>query len=369
MFWNSFVSIFRKEFLHMTRDRGTLRFAVIMPVFQLALFGSLDTTVRNLPTVVVDQDRSTASREIIDGLRATGTLEVTAITSDSHVARDELATGTARVGIVIPPDFHDAVAKGSGADLLVLIDGSDSTASAQALAAVNGLVAQRNLSAVRVVSNRAPPLSAHPIILFNPDGRTANFIIPGLVAILLQMAAIALASSAIVRERERGTLEQLLVTPIDPLALILGKLAPYLFFGLGQMALILTIMRFVFGVVIRGSVPFLFVIATIYLFALLALALFVSSRAATQQEAFQVSQLIVLPSIFLSGYVFPFAGLPRVLQIIGQCLPATHMVAIMRGVVLREAGFMQMLPHVLALVLMSIVLIAVSARSFRKVAM
>ncbi len=368
MFWNSFLSIMRKEFLHMTRDAGTLRFAVIMPVFQLALFGSIDQTVKHLPTVVVDQDRSTASREIIDGLRASATLTITKVTSNPHEARDDMAAGTARVGVVIPPDFHDDVAKGSGAELLVLIDGSDSAASAQALAAVNGLVATKNLASVQAVTTRAPPFSAHPIILFNPDGRTANYIIPGLVAVLLQMAAIALASSAIVRERERGTLEQLLVTPIDPMGLILGKLVPYLVFGLGQMGLILFIMRFAFGVVIRGSLPFLFLIATIYLIALLAMALFVSSRAATQQEAFQVSQLIVLPSIFLSGYIFPFAGLPRILQVIGLCLPATHMIAIMRGVVLREANLTEMMPHVLALVAMSVVLIGVSVRSFRKVA-
>lgn len=366
MFWSSFLSIARKEVLHMTRDASTLRFAVIMPIFQLGLFGSLDTTVRNLPTVVVDQDRSTASREIIDGLRASGTLSITHVTSNEHEARDEMAAGTARVGVVIPPDFHDATARGSGADLLVLIDGSDSTASAQALGAVNGLVSQRNLARVQK-TGLAPPLSAHPIILYNPDGRTANFIIPGLVAVLLQMAAIALASSAIVRERERGTLEQLLVTPIDPMGLVLGKLFPYLFFGLFQMGMILFIMRFAFGVVIRGSLPFLFLIATLYLVALLAMALFVSSRAATQQEAFQVSQLIVLPSIFLSGYIFPFAGLPKILQVIGLCLPATHMIAIMRGVVLREANLAQMLPHVLALIAMSVILIGVSVRGFRKV--
>ena len=156
-------------------------------------------------------------------------------------------------------------------------------------------------------------VSAQPIILFNPDGRTANYIIPGLVAILLQIAAMVLAAVAIVREREQGTLEQLLVTPINPLGLMLGKLAPYLVIGLVEMALILTLMRFGFGVPIHGSLVFLFGMALIYLFALLALGLFISTRAQTQMQAQQMAQMLLLPSIFLSGYIFPVAGLPRVL--------------------------------------------------------
>jgi ABC-2 type transport system permease protein len=367
MFWNAFVSVFRKEVLHMLRDGATIRFALAIPIFQLLLFGSIDQTVRHVPTVVVDQDRSSASRAFIDKLEATGTFDVTHLTSRQRAARDDLAAGRARVGVVVPPDFHRDRARGEGAQVLVLIDGSDSTVSAQALAAVNGLVAQANVEAVGM-EGRALPLSAQPIILYNPDGRTANFIIPGLVAILMQLSAIALAATAIVRERERGTLEQLLVSPIDPLALILGKLAPYLVFGLGQMAMILALMRYAFGVPIRGSVLFLFVMAVVYLFCLLSLALFISARARTQNEAFQMSQLFVLPSIFLSGYIFPFSGLPVALQAVGLMFPATHMIRIMRGVVLREATFEQLLPSVAALVVMSVVLVFFSARSFRKVA-
>jgi len=212
------------------------------------------------------------------------------------------------------------------------------------------------------------PLAAQPIVLFNPDGRTANYIIPGLIAILLQLVAIVLVAIALVRERERGTLEQLLVTPVNPLGLMMGKLMPYLILGLGEMALVLFLMRFGFGVPIRGSVLFLFVIATIYLFSLLAIGLFVATQAQTQAAAFQRAQMLFLPSIFLSGYIFPFSGLPKILQVIGEMLPATHMIAIMRGVVLRNAGFMELLPNVIALVLMSAALVGVSVRRFKKVA-
>ena len=366
--WNSFVAVFQKEFLHIFRDRGTLIAAFSIPVFQLILFGFIDQTVRYLPTVVVDQDHSVQSREFMDQLHATGTFEIVRVTPNPHEARDEITSGRARVGVVIPPDFHDKRSRGAEAKILVLIDGSDSTASAQALASINGLVANITLQDLSRSANARQPLSAQPIILFNPDGRTANYIIPGLVAILLQIVAMVLAAVAIVRERERGTLEQLLVTPIHPLGLMLGKLGPYLFIGLGEMALILALMRFGFSVPIRGNLVFLFIMATIYLFALLALGLFISTRAQTQSQAQQLAQMFLLPSIFLSGYIFPSEGLPRALFVIGEFLPATHMVAIMRGVVLRDAGLSELLPHVLALVAISAILVWMSVRRFHKVA-
>jgi ABC-2 type transport system permease protein len=366
--WSSFLSVFRKEFLHIFRDRGTLVAAFSIPVFQLILFGFIDQTVRNLPTVVVDQDRSPDSRELMDQLRASGTFHVTRVTFNPHEARTEIIAGRARVGVVIPPDYHDKRSRGLNAKVLVLIDGSDSNASAQALASVNGLIAQDNLTQVTRLAGAPQPQSAQPIILFNPDGRTANYIIPGLVAILVQIVAMMLAAVAIVREREKGTLEQLLVTPINPTGLMLGKLGPYLFIGLAEMAMILFLMRFGFGVPIRGNLLFLFGMAIIYLSALLALGLFVSTNAQTQSQAQQMAQMFLLPSIFLSGYIFPFEGLPIVLQLIGRCLPATHMVAIMRGVVLRDAGPLELLPNVLALLVISAVLVTLSARRFKKVA-
>lgn len=370
-FWSSFVAIFRKEFLHITRDRSTLAVALSIPIFQMVLFGFIDQTVRDVPMVVVDQDETRASRELINQLRATGTFQVTRVTPNPRQAREDITAGRARVGVVVPPDYHDKRAHGSGAKVLVLIDGSDSTVSAQALAAVTGLAL--NVSLEEVSAGHGPvadaPLSTQPIILFNPDGRTANYIIPGLVAIMLQIVAIVLTAIALVRERERGTLEQLLVTPIDPLGLMLGKLAPYLVIGIVETGAILAVMRFGFAVPIRGNLVFLFAMALIYLFALLSLGLFISTRTQTQAQAQQMAQFFFLPSIFLSGYIFPTAGLPWPLFAIGRILPATHMIEIMRGVVLRDAGPRELLPNVLALVVISILLVWASVRSFRKVAL
>jgi ABC-2 type transport system permease protein len=370
-FWDSFSAIFQKEFVHMRRDRSTFVMALMIPIFQLVLFGFIDQTVSNLPTVVVDQDETHYARELMDKLRATHTFKITHVTPDPRAAREDIAAGRARVGVVIPPDFHDTRAVGSGSKILVLIDGSDSTVSAQALAAVNGVASDENIQAtnekIQTGATLPPPaLSIQPIILFNPDGRTANYIIPGLIAILLQIVAIVLTAISIVREREKGTLEQLLVTPIDPLGLMLGKLAPYLFVGIFEMALILFAMRFGFSVPIRGNLLFLFAMALVYLFALLSIGLAISTRAQTQAQAQQMAQMFLLPSIFLSGYIFPQNGLPFVLRWIGRFLPATHMIEIMRGVVLREAGPLQLWPNVAALVAISVLMVAMSVRNFKK---
>ena len=240
---SSFRAVFRKEVLHIRRNRGVLIVTVMMPVMQMLLFGFIDQTVHDVPTVVVDQDRSVQSRELMDELRATKTFDIQHITTSTDVARGAIIRGNASVGVVIPPDYNNRRSRNQPAKILVLIDGSDSTVSAGALAAINGIVATDNLEVLTHDARGGMPLSAQPIILFNPEGRTANYIIPGLVAILMQMIAIFLASGSVVRERERGTMEQLMVTPVDPLGLMLGKVAPYLFLGLGETALILAIMR------------------------------------------------------------------------------------------------------------------------------
>jgi ABC-2 type transport system permease protein len=367
--WTSFLAIFRKEILHIQRNKAVLFLAVMLPLMQLTMYGFIDQTVHDEPTVVVDQDRSVQSRELIDQLQATKTFAIKIVTSDPQVARAEIIAGRAGVGIVIPPDYHDKRARNVSAKILVLIDGSDSIVSSGALAAANGVIANQNLELVGRDPRAGTPLAAQPIILFNPEGRTANFIIPGLVAVILQMIAVMLAAGSIVREREQGTMEQLLVTPVDPVGLMLGKVVPYLFVALADTAMILALMRFAFGVPIRGSLLFLFAIMVLYLSALLALGLYISTTAATQQEAQQKVQMLFLPSIFLSGYLFPLNGMPIILQIIGQILPTTHMVAIMRGIVLRNAGPLDLVPHVLALIAFAVIMIWLSVRKVTKISL
>jgi len=256
---------------------------------------------------------------------------------------------------------------GQPADFLVVIDGSDSTISSQALAAANGVALSRSISELAEKAGAKDlPIRTHPLLLFNPDSRTANLLIPGLVAILLTFSGTILAAFAIVRERERGTLEQLMVTPASPIAVMLGKLLPYLVLAFIQLLFVLFLMVVVFRVPIHGSLPLLLALATIYIFALLSLGLLVSSRARTQMEAIQGAQAFLLPSIMLSGYIFPISSLPGPLRLVSKILPATHFIAIARGIIIRGAAFPDLWRSVVALIVIAVVLVGASTRAFHK---
>jgi ABC-2 type transport system permease protein len=300
------MAVLRKESLHIRRDVGTLRFALIVPVFQLVLFGLIDTNVRHVPTAVFDQSRTSESRALVRDFVNTSYFDVTKFVGSRDALRDEIVAGRASVGIEIPPDFARRRLQGSPADFLVLIDGSDSSVSSQTLAAANGVALFRSLDQLRTSAGvRDMPFQVFPLLLFNPDSRTANLLIPGLVAILLTFSGTLLATFSIVRERERGTMEQLMVTPVSPVGVVLGKLLPYLGLGFVQLLLVLTLMRWVFGVPIHGNIFLLLGLSFVYLFALLSLGLLVSSWARTQMESVQIAQMFLLPSIMLSGHLSP----------------------------------------------------------------
>ncbi|HYX22357.1 MAG TPA: ABC transporter permease, partial [Thermoanaerobaculia bacterium] len=314
-----FWPVFRKEMVQMIRDRGSLRFALLTPAFQLILFGLIDMNVRHVRTVVYDQSRTAQSRELLNDFVNTSYFDIVAEVGSHEALREYIVAGRASVGVEVPPDYARRRLNEQPADFLVLIDGSDSTISSQALAAANGVALSRSVNELaQRAGTKDIPIRPHPLLLFNPDSRTANLLIPGLVAILLTFSGTLLAAFAIVRERERGTLEQLMVTPASPIAVILGKLLPYLVLAFVQLLFVLFLMVVVFKVPIHGSLPLLLGLSTIYLFALLSLGLLVSSRARTQMEAIQGAQAFLLPSIMLSGYFFPMSALPTPLRWIGQ---------------------------------------------------
>ena len=362
-----FAAVLRKEGIQMFRDKGTLRFSLMVPIFQLVLFGLIDTNVRHVPTVIFDQSRSPESRALVDDFTNTSYFEVVGYAPSRAALREEIVAGRASVGIEVPPDFDEKRLRSQSASFLVLIDGSDSSISAQTLGAANGVALNRSLAEIRdKMGVRDFPLEARPTLLFNPDSRSANLLIPGLIAILLTFSGTLLSAYAIVRERERGTLEQLMVTPASPLAVVLGKILPYLVLAFVQLLLVLALMTWVFRVPIHGSIPLLLGLAVIYLFALLSLGLLVSSRAKTQMEATQIAQMVLLPSIMLSGYIFPLSSLPAPLRAAAQILPATHFIAISRGIIIRGASFQDLWSHVAALLVIAAVLVAGSARAFQK---
>ncbi len=362
-----FRPVLRKEAMQMIRDRGTLRFALLVPAFQLVLFGLIDTNVRSIRTVVFDQSRTEESRLLIRDLVNTSFFEIAGYAPSHAALRESVVAGRASVAVEIPPDYARRRLNRQPADVLVMIDGSDSSISSQALAAANGLALSESILDLAQRAGAADlSIRVHPVLLFNPDSRSANLLIPGLVAILLTFSGTLLAAFAIVRERERGTLEQLMVTPASPVAVVLGKLLPYLALAFLQLVFVLALMVLVFRVPIHGSLPLLLGLAVVYLFALLALGLLVSSWARTQMEAIQIAQMFLLPSIMLSGYIFPMTSLPGPLRYVAQILPATHFIAIARGIIIRGADFVDLWRNVAALLAIALVLVAGSTRAFHK---
>jgi ABC-2 type transport system permease protein len=362
-----FFPVLKKEAVQMLRDRGTLGFALLIPAFQLVMFGLIDTNVKHVRTVVFDQSRTQASRELATDFVNTSYFDIVEQAPSRAALREAIVAGRASVGVEIPPDYGRRRVNGQPADILVLIDGSDSSLSGQALAAANGMTLARSLTELAARAGvKDLAIRTHPILLFNPDSRSANLLIPGLVAILLTFSGTLLAAFAIVRERERGTLEQLMVTPASPVAVVLGKLLPYLALAFVQLLFILFLMTVVFRVPIHGNLGLLLGLSIVYLFALLALGLLVSSWARTQMEAIQIAQMFLLPSIMLSGYIFPLSSLPGPLRVFAQVLPATHFIAIARGIIIRGATFGDLWHNVAALLAIALVLLAGSTRAFHK---
>ncbi len=362
-----FLAVLKKEARQMIRDKGTLRFTLLLPAFQLVLFGLIDTNVKHVRTVVLDFSRTEESRTLVRDLTNTSFFDVIEYAPSRDAMRERIVAGRASVGLEIPPDYARRRLNRQPADVLVLIDGSDSSISGQALAAANGLTLSESLGELLARAGaRDLPVRAHPLFLFNPDSRSANLLIPGLVAILLTFSGTLLAAYAIVRERERGTLEQLMVTPASPIGVILGKLLPYLALGFVQLVFILLLMTLVFRVPIHGSLALLIALSFVYLFALLSLGLLISSWSKTQMEATQLAQMFLLPSIMLSGYIFPLSSIPGPLRYVSKILPATHFIAIARGIIIRGATFTDLWRSVAALAAIAVVLLAGSTRAFKK---
>jgi ABC-2 type transport system permease protein len=362
---NGFWAIFRKEITQMLRDRGTLMFAFAVPVFELILFGVIDMNPKNIPTVVFDQSRTQESRRLLDQFRNTSYLQITQAAYSHAEMERVIVAGHAQVGVEIPPDYARDLQLNRTANVLVLIDGSDSSIASSALNAANGVVLSNNVERL-LASTKVMPVATHPVMLFNPDMRSANLLIPGLIAILLTFSGTILSAFAIVKERERGTLEQLMVTPVSPMAVVVGKLLPYLMLAYAQLIVIVFLMNVLFRVPIHGSLTLLMLLSPVYLLALLSVGLLVSSQAKTQMEAMQKAMGVMLPSVLLSGYVFPISALPAPLKVISRLLPATYYIQIARGIVIRGANFEDLWQPVAALLALSVILIAASARAFKK---
>jgi ABC-2 type transport system permease protein len=358
----------RKEFLQMRRDRLTLGLMFGVPVAQLLMFGyAIQTDVRHIPTVVVDESRTPASRDIIAALENTGNFRIVAHGDGRPALDSAFARGDAQAGIVIPNDYSRNLGRGTTAAIQVIVDASDPLASQSALAAAAGVGQARNLTILAAAAGRTSlPVDVRIRPRYNPGLRSPNYIVPGLVGLILTMTMVLITAMAIVRERERGTLEQLIVTPITKTELMLGKIAPYIGVGLFQMSAVLILGRFVFDVPLVGSIWLLYGISLVFIVVSLSLGLFISTLVQTQQQAIQVSFFFMLPSILLSGFMFPRQAMPEFFQWLGLLLPLTPFLEVLRGILLKGVGLEALWPQTLLLAGFAVGLITLAVRRFHK---
>ena len=357
-----------KELLQLRRDRLTLAMMVMLPLFQIVLFGwAIDTDVRHIPTTVLDQDNTAESRELARSLMATGSCDFVGAVRDPQELSHALRSGRAKVGLVIPARYAERLALGRPASVQLVVDGSDPQSVASATSAAGGLVAQRAVGLLLArTGGREAPLTLESTTWYNPDLRSAVNIVPGLVGVILTMTMVMLTAMAIARERERGTLEQLVVSPIRRTELIIGKILPFVVIGYIQMTLVLTAGRVVFDVPVVGSLPLLYALSFAFIAANLALGLFFSTLAKTQQQAMQMSFFFILPNILLSGFMFPREGMPKPAQWLSEVLPLTHFLRIIRGIALRGAGFEDFHGELTRLAVILCVLVTLASLRFRK---
>ena len=355
--------ICRKEFTHIVRDPGTLFFALLLPLLQLFMFGyAVDTNVRQITTAVLDESHTQESRELVAKLAASDVFRMVETVQSDDALYGAIRSAKVRVGVKIPYDYARRLQNGSTATVLVLVDGSDSTVAGQAVNGATGVALEESLS--RVVGGANLPIDIRPSVLYNPSTRSANFFIPGLIAILLQAMIILLIALSLVRERERGTLEQLTMTPVKPLGLMVGKMIPYGVLGFCELCIILIIMQVVFRVPIHGSWLLLLALSVPFLLVVLGIGLVISTRAQSQAEAFQLAMGMILPSVFLSGYIFMIDTMPAVFRVVSRVIPATYYIQILRGIILRGAGFRDLWLQALVLTAMGVIAILLAAWKF-----
>jgi ABC-2 type transport system permease protein len=367
-------SIALKELLQLLRDRMTLAMMAALPVLQLLLFGyAIDTDVRHIPTVVYDQDATAFSRDVARSLQATGYYDLVGEVRGYGEIERALRSGAARVALVVPPQAARDKGRGATVKLQLVVDGSDPQTVGSAINSAAGLAASRSaeLAVDRAGVSGMPWLAGagvqiEPTTWFNPEQKTAIYIVPGLVGVLLTMTMVMLTAMAIARERERGTLEQLIVSPLRRGELIVGKILPYVVIGYVQMTLILLVGKVVFDVPLVGSIPLLYLLALLFIAANLALGLFFSTLARTQQQAMQLSFFFLLPNILLSGFMFPWDAMPELARVLSQALPNTHFLRIVRGIVLKGATLGDLATELIWLGGIFLVLVVLASFRFQK---
>jgi ABC-2 type transport system permease protein len=374
MFTTRLFSLIRKEFIQILRDPRTLALTFLQPVVMLFLLGYAATNdVRNVSLAVYDQDKTTASRALLDAYRAADYFRLDYDVASEAEIRTLIDTGQARAAIIIPPGYGRKLAAGEVAQVAFVIDGSDPTIAGTALstASLIGQAKATKLMAERLTARGLAQVVQMPVevrtrVWYNPDLVSANYMIPAMIGLILQFLTTILTSTAIVRERERGTIEQLIVTPIRSWELVVGKLTPYVLIAFLDTLEILILGVLLFHIPINGDISLLLVLAGVFLVSSLGIGLFISTISNTQQEAMMAAMFIMLPSIFLSGFFFPLAAMPVWLQAVSYVIPLRYFLVIVRGIIIKGVGVEALWPEVVALCIFAVVIMGSAAGRFRK---
>lgn len=364
-----FSAIFYKELIQLRRDPATLVVMFLIPIIQLTIFGyAVDMDVKDFTTVVYNLDQRHESRLLLEHFENSQFFQIIHEARSDDDMMQALVSGKAKVGIKIPPDYSNRLQRGEQATILVMIDGSDSTIGMRALNVAQSLGLRESLLRNGIVAN-SPQLFAVDVrvrMLFNQDMKSANFMVPGLVGIIMQIVTLFLTAFALVREKERGTWEQLLVSPVSRGGLVMGKLIPYAIIGFLETMSVVAIMYFIFQVPIRGSLMLLMSLSVVFLLCALSMGILISAMAENQTQAMQFAFLMTMPSILLSGFIFPRETMPLGIYALSFLIPVTYFLEVLRGIVIRGAGFMELWDEAVILCLFWFVLMALSVRTFKK---
>jgi len=365
-----FGAVLYKEFIQMRRDRITFGMMIGLPIIQLFLFGfAINADPRNLPTLVEMGDNGPLSRAVIAGMQNSSYFAFKGAVSGVGEGEEALRRGTANFVVVIPADFERDVVRGNKPEILVAADASDPSATGGAVAALSGIVnvaIAETLTGPPAQQAGSAPFSMVVHREYNPEGKTSTNIVPGLLAIILSMTMVMITAVAIVKETERGTMEMLIATPVKPLEVMLGKILPYVFVGYVQTAVFLAAASLVFGVPFEGSVWAFFLGFNLFIVVNLALGFLISTAAKSQMQAMQLSFFTILPSILLSGFMFPFAGMPGWAQFIGQAVPATHFLRVVRKVMLKGGEVADVTGELWALLAILVVIAVIAMLRYRQ---
>jgi ABC-2 type transport system permease protein len=359
-------SVARKEVVHIRRDPATMFFALAIPIIELFMLGyAIDTNVRHIRTVVYDQCKTQESAILLREFVTSEDFDIVGDVYSDEELHEAIVSGKAKVGIKIPEDYSRRLEAGQTAQVLIKVDGSESSVAGEALNVSNAIALRESLNRL-LPDNKPFPIDARPQILFNPDTRSPNFFIPGLMVVMCQMMASMLTTTSIVREKEIGTMEQLFMTPVKAREVMIGKMTPYIGLTFLEFTMIALLMWLVFQVPIHGSIFTLLCIALPFILTMLGVGLFISARASSREAAGQMVMGSLMPSIFLSGYVFPVDSMPWIFRQLSQIFPTTWLIDAARGVILRGAGWKELWPHFAVLWAMAIFWLVLSTLRFKK---